>query len=97
MTPAELDSRKALLAQDVERTRGELSKVLVLHQSGTAEHSAIAAANVMLSALLNRCNTLADGLQPYTDPDFYRELPPSRALEDQGQHARDKLNEALPE
>lgn len=97
MTPEQLANRKAQLAQDVEKARAGLAEVLIGFQPGTPEHSAIRDANAELSALLNRCNVLADGLLPYTDPDFYLELPPSRALEDQGTHARFKLEQAFPE
>lgn len=97
MTPATLADRKALLAWDVDATRGRLSELLIGFQPGSAEHSAIRDANVQLSALLHRCNTLADGLQPYTDPAFYAELVPSLAKDDQGQHARNKLDQAFPE
>lgn len=97
MTPAQLAERKAALAESVAATKARLAELLVGFQPGSDEHSAIRAANVRLGELLHRCNTLADGLLPYTDPDFYLELPPSRALDDQGQHARGRLEQAFPE
>lgn len=97
MTPEQLADRKAQLAQDVAKAKAGLAEVLVQFTPMSPEHSAIRNANVHLDALLHRCNTLADGLLPYTDPDFYLELPPSRALDDQGTHARDKLEQAFPE
>lgn len=97
MTPEQLSERKSALLLVVTSAKAKLAEVLVKFQPGTADHSAIANANVQLDQLLNRCNVLADGLLPYTDPDFYLELPPSRALDDQGAHARDKLEQAFPE
>ena len=97
MTPAQLADRKAQLAQDVTKAKAGLAEVLVQFTPMSPEHSAIRNANVYLDLLLHRCNTLADGLLPYTDPDFYRDLPPSLAKDDQGEFARGKLEQAFPE
>lgn len=97
MTPEQLAERKQALALVVADAKAGLAEVLAEFKPGTAEHAAIQNAAVQLDQLLHRCNTLADGLLPYTDPDFYLELPPSRALDDQGAHARDKLEQAFPE
>ncbi len=97
MTPATLAERKAELGRAVDRTRGELSKVLTEFQPGSTSHTAIRDANVKLSELLFLCSTLADALIVYADPAFYAELPPSRAIDDQGQRARNALERALPE
>jgi hypothetical protein len=97
VTPEQLADRKAQQAADVAKTKARLAEVLVGFRPGSDEHKAIRDANVQLDQMINRCNVLADGLLPYTDPDFYLELPPSRALDDQGTHARFKLEQAFPE
>lgn len=97
MTPATLAERKAALASVVDRAKAGLAELLVGFRPHSPEHSAIVNANVQLGTLLNIASTAADGLLPYTDPTFYDELPPSLALTDRGQHARDKLEQAFPE
>lgn len=97
MTPAVLAERKELLAKSVEATSQRLGELLVGFSPNSPESMAIKDGQVRLAELLHRLNQAAAGLQPYTDPDFYRELPPSLALDDQGQHARNKLEQAFPE
>ena len=97
MTPAVLADRKAQLARDVAATQARLAEALAGFQPGTPTHSAIRDAGAQIAQLLNRCNVLADGLLPYTDPDFYADLPPSRATDDLGVFAAGKLEQAFPE
>lgn len=97
MTPAQLAERRAALATVVTQTKAGLSGVLLGFQPGSDEHRAIRDANVRIDELLHRLTVVSDGLALYTDPDFYRELLPSKALDDQGLHARNKLEQAFPE
>ena len=97
MTPAQFAERKQALADEMAKAKARIKAALGGYRPDTPEYQALVDANVQIDQLLHRCNVLADGLLPYTDPDFYRELPPSLALDDQGQHARDKLEQAFPE
>lgn len=97
MTPAQFAERKAELGRAVDRTRAGLSIVLQAFQPGSVEHTALRDANVRLSELLFLAASLADALVVYADPAFYAELPPSRASDDQGQRARNALDQAYPE
>lgn len=97
MTPVQLAERKALLAAVVAKTKARLAEAMAGFKPGTPTHSALGDADVQITQLLQRCNVLADGLLPYTDPDFYVEMRPSRAADDLGVFAAAKLEQAFPE
>lgn len=67
-------------AEQLEAMRGWI-------QLDNAQRSILSNAAVQLRTAANQITKLGDGLNPYTDPDFYRDLPPSLASEDQGKHA----------
>ena len=97
MTPAQLAERKAAYGLQVQRAIDDLTAVHAALPAGDPNRRLLVNAATELRECFQRLTVVTDGLAVYTDPDFYLELPPSRALEDQGQHARDKLEQAFPE
>lgn len=97
MTPQQLADRLKALEDDTAATKARITKVMLRFQSGTEEHRAMGDADARISDLMQRVRVLVQGITPYIDPDFYAELKPSKALEDQGQFARDKLEQAMPQ
>lgn len=61
------------------------------------ERKVVRNAAVQLRSAATKIATLGDRLLPYSDPDFYRDLPPSRATEDQGKHAANGLEMVFSE
>lgn len=62
-----------------------------------AERHVLGEAESMLREAAVMIARLGDALLPYSDPDFYRDLPPSRATEDQGKYAANALEYVFSE
>ena len=58
---------------------------------------AIAQAEVQLRVAANEVEHLLRHLYPYSDPDFYKEMIPSLAKDDQGRHAASAVEYVLSE
>lgn len=87
MDAAVYAERKVEKLKPIFEAAQQLDALVKLVELTAADRSIAINAAVQLRTAANRIATLGDRLLPYSDPDFYRDLPPSLAAEDQGKHA----------
>jgi hypothetical protein len=91
MDAAVYAERKAAKIRQIDEASAQLDELAKWVQLDAAQRSIIRNAAAQLNTAANRISTLGDSLLPYSNPDFYVNLPPSRATEDQGKHAASGL------
>jgi hypothetical protein len=97
MDAAVYAERKAAKIRQIDEASAQLDELAKWVQLDAAQRSIILNAAAQLNTAANRISTLGDGLRPYSEPGFYRDLPPSLAKEDQGKHAASALEYVFSE
>ena len=97
MDPKVYAERKAAEVEAYNRAAAELKAVFDGMDITDPRRVPIGEAEAMLREAAIMIAHLGDHLLPYSDPDFYAELKPSRATEDGGQFARDGLEYVFDE
>jgi hypothetical protein len=91
MDAAVYAERKAEKLKPIFEAAQQLDALTSWTELDAARRSLVINAAVQIRTAAQRIATLGDRLLPYSDPDFYANLPPSRATEDQGQFAASGL------
>lgn len=97
MTPTQLQQRIELAREAMLASIELATAARDQFQPHTEHWSAVNGLVAQAEGALNRAVVCAEALMVYAPPEFYVELPPSRALDDEGQYARNKLAQAFPE
>ena len=89
--------RKAAKVEAYNRAAADLVAIIGALEVTDPRRVPLREAEAMLREAAVTIAQLGDALVVYSEPDFYAELPPSKAADDQGEHADRALEQVFSE